>query len=351
MNFTALPFFKSLVMLVLVSGLKARVFGRFLKRSADTSQLFCDNSVVIMKVILEVEGRKKALQVAGSTVPDLRKSFNSMCGKDPVLSRRIVTHYPTFSSYNGEAMTDLELENDDTVVEGQLVKVFFAAYAAIAHSEEELQGLKSTSIETNSSINADQDDIMFMDSIGMRHSSSNTTSIHKAGNRSAAAGPSKTLSGKSSSIKKISSKRPISPVASADLSDDNDEESEYWKDAEARRKTRSAALKEFSISNQLAIKQVQLKPKRQPQKKKEGVENREPSRKQPLRAVRSRMPAESVGEIDLSDLDETEDPNTELDFEEPTTADKSHSGHILNTFSAHSLHILNDSPLKIFILV
>lgn len=84
------------------------------------------------KVVVLVEGRAKKLFVGGGNVAALRESFSEMCACDPVLKGRIKTHYPTFYSGAKENVEeDLELENEEELTEGQRVRVFFVAYAAV----------------------------------------------------------------------------------------------------------------------------------------------------------------------------------------------------------------------------
>ena len=79
------------------------------------------------KVVVLVEGRAKKLFIAGNDVASLRLSFRDLCLNDPVLRGRVKTHYPTFYGCNED---DVELEDDDILMEGQRMRVFFAAFAA-----------------------------------------------------------------------------------------------------------------------------------------------------------------------------------------------------------------------------
>lgn len=90
-----------------------------------------------MKVILAVEGRNKVLFIDGDSVESLRKEFAEMCKNDPVLRERIKTHYPTFSSFNDTHGLELELEMEETLRDGQKVRVFFASFAANVSVEVE----------------------------------------------------------------------------------------------------------------------------------------------------------------------------------------------------------------------
>jgi len=89
-----------------------------------------------MKVAIEVEGRVKALFLNEDSVECLRNTFNQMCNCDPVLKGRLSTHYPTFYAFDKTFGRDMEIELEETIVDGQTIKVHFASYAAIVSRGE-----------------------------------------------------------------------------------------------------------------------------------------------------------------------------------------------------------------------
>lgn len=82
-----------------------------------------------MEILLSVEGRNKRLKLAGKTFSDLQTAFKAMCAADPVLRLRLDTHYATFKTFCPIWEMDVELEQDEALATGQIVKVFFHSYA------------------------------------------------------------------------------------------------------------------------------------------------------------------------------------------------------------------------------
>lgn len=85
-----------------------------------------------MEVIVAFEGRSKIFKCKrGATEKDVRAMFEKLCQTDPVLRKRITTHYPTFTTRSARHGIDVELEPGEKLIDGQTVQVFFASYAAV----------------------------------------------------------------------------------------------------------------------------------------------------------------------------------------------------------------------------
>lgn len=98
----------------------------------DRNQLINSRLVIIMEIVLEFERRSRIVKFSrGATEIDLRDSFEKLCDTDPVLRRRSLTHYATFTTLNQRHQRDVELEPGQALSDGLVVKVYFASYAAI----------------------------------------------------------------------------------------------------------------------------------------------------------------------------------------------------------------------------
>lgn len=78
-----------------------------------------------MKVAIELEGRSKVLVLQDGTLESLKKSCHEMFQKDIILKKRLLTHEPSFYSYNGEFEREMEIEETDNIVHLQKIRVQF----------------------------------------------------------------------------------------------------------------------------------------------------------------------------------------------------------------------------------
>ncbi|XP_034250242.1 uncharacterized protein LOC117650754 [Thrips palmi] len=297
----------------------------------------------MIEVVVLVEGRVKALKCE-PTVLAFRESFVAMCRRDPVFTRRLVTHHPTFYAMHPELNQEVELEDEDTLTAAQPVTVRFATFAAReneatkaparAPDDEGQEYLSSIGVKVASRSNASAR-CSGGSSSAASSSSKSIVLSHRNGPGSAASSSttSSTTKGttarenttndvttattkkKAGTISK-SRKRPASDLESSD--DDND----YLREAEERRKSNMAVLEDMNFI-------PKNKPRLPPKKKlpaKDPPGDNQLRRSERLQTVQCAKASENLDESILSDEEnDKENDSTDAGLFDSTTGNPKES--------------------------